>query len=211
VKPLSRREWTGCERCGKEEKRKEWRFELYACSGRGGYVWKNKGTAASEVIYDAKALGGKGGYVWCAGGRKKYQKWRRNFTHSKVAGMQGSLDAGVDCITRSTKASAWEWDGGSRPFFWRWGREYWLEARDGAKVWVKGELPTCKEKQRVPREKEIYEQVKKKVSKVRKRGYLGEGFVNSLTSFFEVMKGVDDIRMVYNATSSRLNEAVWAP
>jgi len=32
--------------------------------------------------------------------------------------------------------------------------------------------------------------------------------VNSLTSFFEVMKGLDDIRMVYNATSSGLNDAV---
>ena len=71
---------------------------------------------------------------------------------------------------------------------------------------MKGDLPTCKEKQRVPKEKDIYDQVKKKVSKVRKRGYLGEGIVNSLTSFFE-----DDIRMVYNATNSGLNEAVWAP
>jgi len=46
---------------------------------------------------------------------------------------------------------------------------------------VKGDLPSCKEKQRVPREKDIYDQVKKKVTKVRKQGYLGEGLVNSLT------------------------------
>ena len=35
--------------------------------------------------------------------------------------------------------------------------------------------------------------------------------MNSLTSFFEVMKGLDDIHMVYNATSFGLNDAVWAP
>ena len=210
-KPSSKLKWTGCERCGKEEKRKEWKFEKYACLGRGGYAWKNKQTAIPEVMYEAEAYGGKGGFIWCTGGREMYQKWRRTFTHVRVAGMKDSIGAGVDCITRATKTSAWEWDGGSRPFFWRWGREYWQEARDGAKVWVKGDLPSCKEKQRVPREKDIYDQVKKKVTKVRKRGYLGEGLVNSLTSFFEVMKVLNDIRMVYNATSSGLNDAVWAP
>ena len=37
--------------------------------------------------------------------------------------------------------------------------------------------------------------------------------MKSLSSFFEVMKGsLHDIRtMVYNATSSGLNDAVWAP
>jgi len=58
-----------------------------------------------------------------------------------------SVDAGIDCLTRASLASAWEWDGGSRPFFWRWGREYWKEARDGAKVWIGANLPSCKEKQ----------------------------------------------------------------
>ena len=211
AQPLLSPKWKGCDRCEKFERRKVWKFEDYACSGRGGYVWKEAQGASKEVRYDETAYGGKGGFIWCSGGMEQYKKWRRVFNTSKLTGMEDSIAAGVDCITRATKASAWEWDGGSRPFFWRWGREYWREARDGAKVWVKGNLPTCKEKQRVPRDAGIFAQVKKKVDKVRQRGYLGGGLIKSLTSFFEVMKGLSDIRMVYNATSSGLNDAVWAP
>ena len=61
--------------------------------------------------------------------------------------MAESVAAGIDCIEQTGSASAWEWDGGSRPFFWRWGKEYWKEARDGARVWVRGDLPKCTEKQ----------------------------------------------------------------
>ena len=63
----------------------------------------------------------------------------------------------------------------------------------------------------MPKDKDTMSKVKQKVSKVRKRGYIVRGLIKSFTSFFEVAKGADDIRMVYNATSSGLNEAVWAP
>ena len=44
------------------------------------------------------------------------------------------------------------------------------------------------------------------VNKVQERGFLRSGLVKSLTSYFEVMKGLHDIRIVYNATSSGLND-----
>ena len=44
----------------------------------------------------------------------------------------------------------------------------------------------------------------------RKR-YIDSGQVDSVTSFFSVPKEEEDIRMVYNATSSGLNDAVWCP
>jgi len=46
---------------------------------------------------------------------------------------------------------------------------------------------------------------------VQERGYLRSGLVKSLTSFFEVTKGLHDIKMVYNAMSIGLSNAVWAP
>lgn len=50
-----------------------------------------------------------------------------------------------------------------------------------------------------------------KLGKVRKRRYIAPGYVTSLTSFFAVPKGDDDIRMVYDGTVSGLNDAMWVP
>ena len=43
------------------------------------------------------------------------------------------------------------------------------------------------------------------------RGYITEGFIIALTSFFSVPMGTDDIRMVFDATVSRLKNSLWAP
>jgi len=54
--------------------------------------------------------------------------------------------------------------------------------------------------------------MKGKLLTVRERGYF-EGFcaILCLMHFFGVPKGIDDIRMVYNGTSSGLNLCLWAP
>jgi hypothetical protein len=39
----------------------------------------------------------------------------------------------------------------------------------------------------------------------------GPGEVTSLTSFFAVSKGTEDIRMVYGGTKSGLHENIWVP
>ena len=51
----------------------------------------------------------------------------------------------------------------------------------------------------------------KKLNKVRDRRYIAPGPVTSLTSFFSVPKGDDDIRMVYDGTKSGLNDCMWVP
>lgn len=51
----------------------------------------------------------------------------------------------------------------------------------------------------------------KKLAKVRERRYVEPGEVTSLTSFFAVPKGTEDIRMVYDGTKSGLNENIWVP
>ena len=50
-----------------------------------------------------------------------------------------------------------------------------------------------------------------KLAKVWKRRYISTGPIESLTSFFAVPKGLDDIRMVYDGTKSGLNEVIWVP
>jgi hypothetical protein len=40
---------------------------------------------------------------------------------------------------------------------------------------------------------------------------LARGEVRSLTSFFTVPKGDEDVRIVYNGTKSGLNGQLWAP
>ena len=50
-----------------------------------------------------------------------------------------------------------------------------------------------------------------KLMKVQLRRYIGPGFVVSLTAFFEVDKGEDDIRLVYDGSVSGLNDAIWMP
>ena len=151
-------------------------------------------------------------YAWESAGHNAYSKWRHiYFQTGKPQTDRGkSARGGIDCLTRAAGCTEWEWPLGSRPFFWRWG-EHWREARDGAKVWVSGKLPRCLTAQKPPRDSKVFEKVRAKLSKVRRQGYISEGEVVSLIAFFEVLKTKTDIRMVYNATESGLNESVWAP
>jgi hypothetical protein len=50
-----------------------------------------------------------------------------------------------------------------------------------------------------------------KLGVVRDRRYITPGFVKSLTSFFLVPKGQDDVHMVYDGTVSGLNDSIWVP
>ena len=49
-----------------------------------------------------------------------------------------------------------------------------------------------------------------KLNKARKRGYISTGEVKRLTPYLSVPKR-GDIRMVYNGTSSGLNDSLWGP
>ena len=48
-----------------------------------------------------------------------------------------------------------------------------------------------------------------KIGKLVDRSYITEGVILALTSFFYVTKGTDDIRMVFDATLSGLNNSLW--
>jgi hypothetical protein len=82
--------------------------------------------------------------------------------------------------------------------------------RLGQEQWLVGELPRFRRPQRKTKDPLTLQKVIDKITKVRKRGYIEQGPVESLTHMFEVAKG-DDIRLVYNGSSSGLNDALWAP
>jgi hypothetical protein len=123
-----------------------------------------------------------------------------------------SYTVGVDAIRRALESSFWDWSAGSTIFFWRWPRELWRELRDGSPVWFRRrDLPRFWKGQRWPKEADERDKLHSKVSKVIERGYITHGHVKSLTSFFAVPKGEGDIRVVYDASRSGLNDAIWTP
>ena len=50
-----------------------------------------------------------------------------------------------------------------------------------------------------------------KLMKARDRGYIAPGMVESLTAFFAVPKGDDNIWLVYDGSVSGLNLSIWVP
>lgn len=126
---------------------------------------------------------------------------------------QASIDwiAGRDCIGRCSNTSWWDWDTGSRPLFWRWKSDYQQIIRDGLKLWFTSTPPSNRVPQRGESDPKLRAAIKEKLNQVRTKGYIQSGSVKSLTSFFSVPKGDNDIRIVYNGTQSGLNNTLWAP
>ncbi len=122
-----------------------------------------------------------------------------------------SFAARRDGLYRVTQSSWWEWLAGSTPFFWRWPEEFQERIRDGIKPWISGRLESWRRAQRGHRDPNKMKQVKEKLDKIRQRGYVEAGRVESLISFFDVEKGSDDIRMVYDGSASGLNDLLGAP
>jgi len=121
------------------------------------------------------------------------------------------LMAGRSCLRHACGADWLEWRQGSTLFFWRWPPPLRKEARDGHPIWVKGDLPSYRRPQRKEKDELIRWQVQQKLDSVRSKGYIVKGSVSSLTGYFAVPKGDNDIRLVYDATKLGLNAALWVP
>jgi hypothetical protein len=179
-------------------------------------LWR-KGASVIEGRVDAfEDVGGKAecwwrhrkdGYPWKLGGKQEYQKWwRYRFTESPMDWWSGR-----DAITCAAQTSWWSWDDGSTPLYWRWPAWYQRVMRDGLKFHFQGDLPQYKRAQRDSKDPVEKGLVIQKLKKVRERRYIAGGYVVSLTSFFPVEKGDDDIRMVYDGSLSGLSDAMWVP
>jgi hypothetical protein len=143
--------------------------------------------------------------------------WEWQTTETERFGREGkkppqrNLEAGMAAIQHAKDASWWEWDRGSAPFFWRWDSEFIQDLRDGMAPRFTGEPPSGKKAQRVNPEPSIRAKIRSKFEKFRKRQHLCPGFVQALMEFFDVKKGEDDIRIVFNGTASGLNDVLSAP
>jgi hypothetical protein len=146
-------------------------------------------------------------FMWEKEGLKAYSDW----WHSRMKIASWDLIPGIDAVARAANASWFEWDDGSRPFHWRWPEFYQKIIRDGLQVHFKSTKPKFKRPQAGTKSPDMLKRMREKLDKVRKRRYIAPGFVSSLTSFFAVPKGADDIRMVYDASVSGLNDSIWVP
>jgi len=61
------------------------------------------------------------------------------------------------------------------------------------------------------RNQKLCDAIRAKLQRVQRLGYTCMGEVSSLTSYFSLPKGKEDIRMVYDGTKSGLNDPIWAP
>ena len=142
----------------------------------------------------------------------RYQRFDIDESEDKSR-KERTIAAGLSALAHASEASWWDWDKGSSPFFWRIPDAQWLqEMRDGVPpMWI-GDPPAYRRRQKAnPDEKQRAFETKK-LAKVRRRGYIAPtNGIKSLTSFFSVPKGEDDIRMVYDGTKSGLNAALFAP
>ena len=160
-----------------------------------------------------------GEFAYCLGvkGRHKYMDWYLNLSNFKSEDWL----AGQDAVARAAGASWWDWTVGSRLFFWRWPKWYQRTALEGMPVFYTKHLKNYTAYQPDEWDEDTKDKQGKKLNKVLERRYvslLGTATltesanpVKSWTSFFSVPKGEDDIRMVYDASKSGLNDSIWVP
>jgi hypothetical protein len=144
-----------------------------------------------------------------------YEWWKRELKAARHAGRapsMRSLAVASKALAHAVDASWWDWDRGSAPFFWRWPEEYQEEMRDGLMPRFVGRPPSTMTPQLPPRDPSVAGKERAKLDKFRLRESVAPptGPILSLMSTFSVAKG-DDIRMVFDASKSKLNEALFAP
>lgn len=149
----------------------------------------------------------EGSYMWSQDGRATYQRaWRQRQILTKSEWMKGA-----DALVRALRSSWWEWEDGSAPFYWRWPTWYQPFIRDGISFPFHRTPPKYMVPQRDIDDQRRKELVTEKLHKVVDRRYMGPGVVKSLTAFFDVPKGLDDIRMVYDGTINGFNDSIEVP
>ena len=140
---------------------------------------------------------------------KRKRGWKRK--EERFQSLRADLAIGMEGLVRVIQGSWWEWDYGSTLFFWRWPIEIREAARDGLPAFIQSDLPRYRRRQRPPDKEYMLVKMKEKLGKVTKRKYISKGVVRSLINCFAVEKGTEDIRLVYDGTKSKLNDAVFAP
>eukprot|EP00956_Cyclotella_meneghiniana_P014553 scaffold21828_cov62-Cyclotella_meneghiniana.AAC.2 len=139
---------------------------------------------------------------------------RERNRNGKLTQLGKELEAVRNILWHANETNWFEYKSGSRLHHFRFPIRFRREARDGTRIYFETPGPSTKQEQpSVP--PQMFDQVREKIQKVIKKRYLRrvstEWDIKSLIKFFAVPKGERDIRMVYDATASGLNSAVWAP
>jgi hypothetical protein len=169
-----------------------------------GKDWSTKLTRSRKLGRQERRQGGHG--------RKEVIQNKNNkISRSENSELLRDAEVGVSVLRNFGEADWWTWKGGSTLIFWRWPEGCQRKAaRDGMTPWITGELPNFKRKAK-PLPPEERKSIWSKVDKFLRRGYVRRTRqVRSYTEYFSVPKG-DDIRVVFNGTSCKLNQASWAP
>ena len=133
-------------------------------------------------------------------------------TEARLMELVKDVQAGRAVLAQLLQCSWWEWTHGSSLCFWRWnGDEQIRAARDGMKIFVKQPLPQGRKSKQLTLPSAQRDLVAEKLDGMLRRSYLDSGFVSNSLHFFAVPKGDADIRVVFDGTSSGLNETLWAP
>ena len=86
---------------------------------------------------------------------------------------------------------------------------YLIQSWDGVSPWIKEAPPIWMRTQRRDNDPSVSLKVANNRSKLVSRGYIMEGLILVLTSFFSAPKGTYDIRLVFYTTVSRPNNFLW--
>jgi len=143
------------------------------------------------------------------------EKWPPDSMSDATAVTERERDrlAIVDAVERLGKSTWWSWDDGSRMLFHRWPAVWQREARDGAIAFHLSYPKPCRRHSSVPiTEDWIQEKDIEKLSKLLRRRYITAcGPVLVTIPRFPVMKGSNDIRVVWDLKKNGVNETVYTP
>jgi len=144
--------------------------------------------------------------------------WRRHITKKALAFLRSctlpsdsEIEGARECILKAARADWWEWKGAQGPLLLKMALAHRDHMRKGHPVYVKGTLPHYKRPQPNERDRSLRTKVHSKLENVLDKGYIRPGRVASLTGYFSIPKGLSDVRMVYDASRSGLNDALWSP
>ena len=135
---------------------------------------------------------------------------KRGDERTKLDCDQGAI---TSMLWHSTHTNWFEFNAGSRLVHFRFPERYRKEARGKVKVYFKRHRPTTLKMQPIIEDVTICAKTKEKISKVLKQRYLlpSDSLVKLNIKYSAVPKGDNNVRMVYEATANKLNEAVWVP
>lgn len=178
---------------------------------RKGITNVSKETTDSEFGQSANIIRRWMLALWKRRVTRSFSRWVKARRDCGEEPTDKAMTVGLDAVRRAGLATVWGWPAGSTPFFWRWPTEYEDVIMNGLKLWLGDQLKPWTKAQRPPSNPENFEKVREKLEEIRRKGYVEEGVIDALIAFFEVDKGKDDIRMVYDGTKSGLNDSLWAP